>query len=1040
MNSLSALFYTVLACSLSGTIAGAAVLLFRRLTERFISPNWKCALWAIPIALLLIPFRIPLNMGAANAVQLSNTAAIRNIRELPGSFDANAERQATQAQTGTVAKTAAKGSPDANMRRDGGVASVSKAGASTVEYALPPADTADFVLNDIAPALWLLGCTATLAFFLFGMVRLTGGIKRTSAGTTDEKLTRLIQQCCSRMNLRKPVPVVVQSHIRTSAVVGAFRPRIVLPAYAGELDGETLQYIFLHELAHVKRRDMLLNDLLLFVQVLHWFNPFVWYCFKNMRQDMELATDALVLSHLQASEHKQYALSLLKAAGAGQGITMAPRLLCMADSARNIKRRIRMIGLHGWFKKRPVWISFSCILVMALAGTIFFTVNPVAVGNHPAKSPASSAASQFSPPAGTLPASVSSPGGSQIRLTGQPSASVADSGTPVSDGYSALYFLTGSVGWAAQSGADSGGGSSRLLVTKNAGASWAKVYAGPLDFLNLDFIDPQAGWAVVQKGSGQYAIEKTADGGKTWIAKKQYAVSVNHIGNFKIRFFNSDNGYAFLYDRLSVTSDGGDTWSTVSPASGASLTDCSFASAADGWVCGTADGNIVAFRTTDGGGHWTQKLKLSHAETDSSAPLQIDFVSDTAGWILLDNIDDTSKPNLYQTTDGGNMFSGICHVRGRRPYPIDMHFTSGSIGFIGTDHGAGPIPGSLLMTTDGGKTFRSLLGDVGSIDRIVFPSRQVGYLIGYNDDNMAKTGFFLRTTDGGRSWNQISTLAPAIGISFVDGNDGFGIGTGADEGAFLKTMDGGTTWQRVSTFSPQSPAQCISFISKTTGFVVAGPMNDTSQEDTLYKTTDGGRLWGKVGMVSAYCRYFKMFDEKSGIASGLGAGAAIYSKTTDGGKTWTPLPLSADGDKLTAAFSSTGNGIAALSDYKARTVTFRKIKSGIAGRIGAICPDTEIGCDGLCMIGSKAVALICTGQGSSSVEAMIVSGDGGATWKQIPLSAETGSALLDVEHNASGAFMDFPDAKDGFILVPGYDSLLCTTDGGNTWKWRACSP
>jgi beta-lactamase regulating signal transducer with metallopeptidase domain len=56
---------------------------------------------------------------------------------------------------------------------------------------------------------------------------------------------------------------------------------------------EELRFVFLHELAHVRRRDILMSWLMALLQVVHWFNPLVWFAFSRWRADRELACDAL---------------------------------------------------------------------------------------------------------------------------------------------------------------------------------------------------------------------------------------------------------------------------------------------------------------------------------------------------------------------------------------------------------------------------------------------------------------------------------------------------------------------------------------------------------------------------------------------------------------------------------------------------------------------------------------------------------------------------------------------------------------------------
>jgi hypothetical protein len=131
----------------------------------------------------------------------------------------------------------------------------------------------------------------------------------------------------------------------------------------------------LHELSHYKRRDGFLNALLLALQTVYWFNPLTWGLFMLIRQDMELANDAAVLKNMNADEKKQYSLSLVEVLASYGQPTLMPKLLCMVDSEKNIERRIKMIKLGEFFKKRKLIIAIASLLVIGVAGTLFLTVN-----------------------------------------------------------------------------------------------------------------------------------------------------------------------------------------------------------------------------------------------------------------------------------------------------------------------------------------------------------------------------------------------------------------------------------------------------------------------------------------------------------------------------------------------------------------------------------------------------------------------------------------------------------------------------------------
>ena len=364
----------MLICSLSGTIAGAVILLLRKLTERFISPGWKCTIWVLLVVLLLVPFKIPVDLGGANAIQLSDTVAINNIKQLPDYFSQKASLQNTQSQTqngSTNTQTEGNNISPVNTQQ-----SAQALNKQTTEKTSAPFNVPDFIIDTVIPIAWLLGIAFMLALMLIGTIRLNRRIRHTSADGVNENILEAVNQCSRIMKLKMPLDVVVQSYIKTPVLAGVLHPKIVLPVYAADLDEETLKYIIMHELSHFKRYDMFTNYLLIIVQAVHWFNPFVWYCFKKMRQDMELATDALVLSRLQNPEHKQYAMSLLSVIGTEQGLTMTPKMLCMVDSPKNIKRRIGMIKLNEFFRKRAVLISLACIFVIMLVGAVFFTTKP----------------------------------------------------------------------------------------------------------------------------------------------------------------------------------------------------------------------------------------------------------------------------------------------------------------------------------------------------------------------------------------------------------------------------------------------------------------------------------------------------------------------------------------------------------------------------------------------------------------------------------------------------------------------------------------
>lgn len=76
---------------------------------------------------------------------------------------------------------------------------------------------------------------------------------------------------------------------------GVFSPVILLPRNAVFWPRERLHAVLLHELAHIRRRDSLVQILALFVCTLYWPNPFIWLGARALRRDAEMAADDAAL-------------------------------------------------------------------------------------------------------------------------------------------------------------------------------------------------------------------------------------------------------------------------------------------------------------------------------------------------------------------------------------------------------------------------------------------------------------------------------------------------------------------------------------------------------------------------------------------------------------------------------------------------------------------------------------------------------------------------------------------------------------------------
>ena len=116
---------------------------------------------------------------------------------------------------------------------------------------------------------------------------------------------------CTTLNIRQHVTLLFHPDKTIPVVWGIFRPRLMLPIAANEWSDEQLRSVLLHELAHIKRRDVLGQLLAQFACALHWFNPLVWFAAWRLHGERERACDDLVLaSGVKASAYAEHLLNV----------------------------------------------------------------------------------------------------------------------------------------------------------------------------------------------------------------------------------------------------------------------------------------------------------------------------------------------------------------------------------------------------------------------------------------------------------------------------------------------------------------------------------------------------------------------------------------------------------------------------------------------------------------------------------------------------------------------------------------------------------
>lgn len=134
---------------------------------------------------------------------------------------------------------------------------------------------------------------------LFGSLAVVARVRRSSVVVDDPTWIDALDRLKGRLGLRRPVVLARSTFVSVPAVVGEFRPMILLPASSEVVaPTEHAEAILLHELAHVRRGDYAWNLLLRVVQAAYWPHPLVWLLGKAVIDSRERACDAYCVHQL----------------------------------------------------------------------------------------------------------------------------------------------------------------------------------------------------------------------------------------------------------------------------------------------------------------------------------------------------------------------------------------------------------------------------------------------------------------------------------------------------------------------------------------------------------------------------------------------------------------------------------------------------------------------------------------------------------------------------------------------------------------------
>lgn len=191
---------------------------------------------------------------------------------------------------------------------------------------------------------------------------------RLKAQSEPVEVCALLEICRAEAEVRRRVRLYRTGLVRAPALAGLMCPFILLPW--GDFSAEDLHAALLHELHHLKSRDLARKWLAALVQCMHWWNPFAYLAARLLHRSCETACDLAVTGKMDSAGRTAYMKAVLAFAAAG--VKAPPLTTSMSAGGREIERRFIMIA-----RQKPVKLLAK---LTALALTACLLVSGLGVG------------------------------------------------------------------------------------------------------------------------------------------------------------------------------------------------------------------------------------------------------------------------------------------------------------------------------------------------------------------------------------------------------------------------------------------------------------------------------------------------------------------------------------------------------------------------------------------------------------------------------------------------------------------------------------
>ena len=231
-----------------------------------------------------------------------------------------------------------------------------------------------FYVNRYTPfisIIWMFGVLLIIVYRIYGYSKIRSLIRQAHLLVETSWETK-IKEMMQKIGIKKKITFLQSRGIDSPAVIGFLKPILLIPvSFFMGVESICMEAILLHELAHIKRYDYLVNIIQLIVETLGFFHPAVWWISRQIRRERENCCDDFAVEIL--GDKLIFAKALVQLEEMRQHT-----VLVTAANGSNLSNRIsRLLGNKSNINDSPFfnYAATSLVIIFLAASLGFVMVN-----------------------------------------------------------------------------------------------------------------------------------------------------------------------------------------------------------------------------------------------------------------------------------------------------------------------------------------------------------------------------------------------------------------------------------------------------------------------------------------------------------------------------------------------------------------------------------------------------------------------------------------------------------------------------------------